>query len=188
MRGLEPPRCHHHRLLRPARLPVPPHPLTRIHYANGLGHCQESISYGDRYDNTKPGAIPTGSPIPGAHGRYSSRFCICLPTCISQPQLVAAIAPIIAIHSSITNNEPVIVEIPMTTGTKAVAPGNISYASSARSTSVPASISGVVAVYKLAALIILVAENPTAAMTSSAALAQSCGWKNHGQQYSQNDH
>ena len=26
MRGLEPPRCHHHRLLRPARLPVPPHP------------------------------------------------------------------------------------------------------------------------------------------------------------------
>ena len=27
MRGLEPPRCHHHRLLRPARLPVPPHPL-----------------------------------------------------------------------------------------------------------------------------------------------------------------
>src|SRR5207249_2955935 len=28
MRGLEPPRCHHHRLLRPARLPVPPHPRT----------------------------------------------------------------------------------------------------------------------------------------------------------------
>src|SRR6185295_9038026 len=26
MRGLEPPRCHHHRLLRPARLSVPPHP------------------------------------------------------------------------------------------------------------------------------------------------------------------
>src|SRR5687768_13173390 len=26
MRGLEPPRCRHHRLLRPARLPVPPHP------------------------------------------------------------------------------------------------------------------------------------------------------------------
>src|SRR5918993_5334769 len=27
MSGIEPPRCHHHRLLRPARLPVPPHPL-----------------------------------------------------------------------------------------------------------------------------------------------------------------
>ena len=43
MRGLEPPRCHHHRLLRPARLPVPPHPLI-----NGLAimrmrfrECQE---------------------------------------------------------------------------------------------------------------------------------------------------
>src|SRR6185503_13615253 len=43
-------------------------------------------------------------------------------TCILQPQLVAAIAPIIAIHSSITNNEPVIVEIPMTTIANAVAP------------------------------------------------------------------
>jgi hypothetical protein len=30
MRGLEPPRCRHHRLLRPARLPVPPHPLKRL--------------------------------------------------------------------------------------------------------------------------------------------------------------
>ena len=34
MRGLEPPRCHHHRLLRPARLPVPPHPRTETHYTN----------------------------------------------------------------------------------------------------------------------------------------------------------
>ena len=34
MRGLEPPRCHHHRLLRPARLPVPPHPR-----GNSLYEC-----------------------------------------------------------------------------------------------------------------------------------------------------
>ena len=41
MRGLEPPRCHHHRLLRPARLPVPPHPQgTDCHYANGFRRCQ----------------------------------------------------------------------------------------------------------------------------------------------------
>jgi hypothetical protein len=41
MRGLEPPRCHHHRLLRPARLPVPPHPQgTGCHYANGFRRCQ----------------------------------------------------------------------------------------------------------------------------------------------------
>src|SRR2546423_2431304 len=32
MRGLEPPRCHHHRLLRPARLPVPPHPREKRIY------------------------------------------------------------------------------------------------------------------------------------------------------------
>jgi hypothetical protein len=41
MRGLEPPRCHHHRLLRPARLPVPPHPQgTGCNYANGFRRCQ----------------------------------------------------------------------------------------------------------------------------------------------------
>ena len=43
MRGLEPPRCHHHRLLRPARLPVPPHPQRHgeSHYANAFRECQE---------------------------------------------------------------------------------------------------------------------------------------------------
>jgi hypothetical protein len=101
---------------------------------------------------------------------------------------VAAIAPVIPIHSSITNYEPIIVEIPMTTSANAAAQEDIPYTSSARSTSVPASISGVVAVYKLAAFIIRVAENSTAAMTSAPALAQSCCWQNHRQQYSQNDH
>jgi hypothetical protein len=104
-------------------------------------------------------------------------------TYISQPRLpVAAIAQIIAIHSSITNNEPVIVGIPMTANAIAVARVNIPHTGSARSTSVPASIPGVVAVYKLAALIVPVAENSTAAITSSPALAQSCRWQNHRQQ------
>jgi len=103
-------------------------------------------------------------------------------TCILQPQLVAAIAPIIAIHSSITNNGPVVVEIPMTANAKAAAQDDIPYTSSARSTSVQAVIPGVVAVYKLAALIFRVAENSAPAMTSSAALAQSCGWQSHRQQ------
>ena len=40
MRGLEPPRCHHHRLLRPARLPVPPHP----HAVNSLCEAAERVS------------------------------------------------------------------------------------------------------------------------------------------------
>src|SRR5687767_5222142 len=47
MRGLEPPRCHHHRLLRPARLPVPPHPHETIpHYANASKECQEWVMTG----------------------------------------------------------------------------------------------------------------------------------------------
>jgi hypothetical protein len=101
---------------------------------------------------------------------------------------VAAIAPVIPIHSSITNYEPIIVEIPMTTSANAAAQDDITYTTSAWSTPVPASIPGVVAIYKLAAFIIRVAENSTAAMTSAAALAQSCCWQNHRQQYSQNDH
>src|SRR6185436_4099095 len=40
MRGLEPPRCHHHRLLRPARLPVPPHPRTESDLTNASVECQ----------------------------------------------------------------------------------------------------------------------------------------------------
>jgi hypothetical protein len=39
MRGLEPPRCHHHRLLRPARLPVPPHPRV-----NGIYEPDRGVS------------------------------------------------------------------------------------------------------------------------------------------------
>jgi hypothetical protein len=108
--------------------------------------------------------------------------------CVSQKQLIAAIAPIISIHSSITNNEPIIVEIPMTASAKAAAENDVPYASSARSASIPASIPGVVAVNKLAALVFRVAENSAAAMTPSPALAQSSCWQNNRQQQRQNDH
>jgi hypothetical protein len=106
----------------------------------------------------------------------------------SQPQLVATIAPVVAIHSSITNDKPIIVGIPMTARTNAAAQDNIPDASPTRSTSIPAAISGIVAVYKLAALIVWVAENSTAAVTPSPALAQRCCWKNHRQQYGKNNH
>ena len=43
MRGLEPPRCHHHRLLRPARLPVPPHPRTESDLTNASVGCQATL-------------------------------------------------------------------------------------------------------------------------------------------------
>jgi hypothetical protein len=143
----------------------------------------------NRCVKTKLGAVPTGSPIPGARGRYSSQFCICLPLPVfRQPQLVAAIAPIIPIHSSVANNESIIVDIPMTTSANAAAPEDIPYTRSARSASVPASIPGVVTVYELAALIVWVAENSTAAVTPSPALAPSCCWKNYRQQDGKNNH
>src|SRR5829696_5406646 len=51
MRGLEPPRCHHHRLLRPARLPVPPHPqnagevIMRMHLEGVKNAYRRVVSY-----------------------------------------------------------------------------------------------------------------------------------------------
>lgn len=42
MRGIEPPRCHHHRLLRPARLPVPPHPQGITKFTEVGEWCQAS--------------------------------------------------------------------------------------------------------------------------------------------------
>src|SRR6266480_1471332 len=50
MRGLEPPRCHHHRLLRPARLPVPPHPRDNGIYEpdRGVSRQPSKDGHGDR--------------------------------------------------------------------------------------------------------------------------------------------
>src|SRR5438034_2791877 len=48
MRGLEPPRCHHHGLLRPARLPVPPHPRDSSNIrtrSRGVNSLPEPNSY-----------------------------------------------------------------------------------------------------------------------------------------------
>ena len=58
MRGLEPPRCHHHRLLRPARLPVPPHPRDSSNIrtrSRGVNSLPEPNSY--------PRSIVTPGPI-----------------------------------------------------------------------------------------------------------------------------
>jgi hypothetical protein len=45
MRGLEPPRCHHHRLLRPARLPVPPHPHGQFIMRTGRKGVKKASSW-----------------------------------------------------------------------------------------------------------------------------------------------
>src|SRR6188474_1453144 len=72
MRGLEPPRCHHHRLLRPARLPVPPHPRTDSDLTNASVECQATTLSIDDVSTVVStnaavasfGIISTASPTP----------------------------------------------------------------------------------------------------------------------------
>jgi hypothetical protein len=118
MRGLEPPRCHHHRLLRPARLPVPPHPQgTGCHYANGFRRCQPGKSCvrerGREWFLTVESVVPVPSP-----------------------------------------NAPV--AIPITIAIAAVTPEDVADrdAVTPRTASIPTTITSVVAVDKLATLLI----------------------------------
>jgi len=164
-------------------------------------HCQESISCRSERVGVERGVWfvtfrqdKTGSGINRVTDSRCARS-LQLPvryvvagTDRSEPELVATITPIVAIHSSIANNESIIVDIPMTTSANAAAPEDIPYTRSARSASVPASIPGVVTVYELAALIVWVAENSTATVTPSPALAQSCCGKNYRQQNGKNNH
>jgi hypothetical protein len=103
--------------------------------------------------------------------------------------LPIAITPISPAHSSITIDEPVVVKIPISSSAKAVAPDTVSDMGSTRSASVPTPVAGVVAVHKLPAFVIRVAEYAAAVIASSAtaALAQRRCWKNYSQQYRQND-
>jgi hypothetical protein len=64
MRGLEPPRCHHHRLLRPARLPVPPHPrAVRIYEPDHGVSRHDSLQLSQCNSDTKvAAAVPVAIP------------------------------------------------------------------------------------------------------------------------------
>src|SRR3989442_12383487 len=75
MRGLEPPRCHHHRLLRPARLPVPPHPRAVRIYEPDQG-----VS---RPPSPKLLSLFTGVRIPTSVGPFLRRK---NPTKVGTPQ------------------------------------------------------------------------------------------------------
>src|ERR1041384_707425 len=70
MRGLEPPRCHHHRLLRPARLPVPPHPRTENRLYED--DPRESRRYSDADSNSFRSGLPPAQSGSSAtlNGRY----------------------------------------------------------------------------------------------------------------------
>ena len=82
MRGLEPPRCHHHRLLRPARLPVPPHPRTDFHSTNAFVGCQATTfsrsGFVDRHD-VRAGceSRPNQFPLAGVARQWSRPYQRC---------------------------------------------------------------------------------------------------------------
>jgi hypothetical protein len=68
--------------------------------------------------------------------------------------------------------------------TRSIAPYGIADAISTWSSTVPAAISGVVAVYKLAAFIVRAAKNPATPIASSAALRRGSCWYDQRQQQS----
>ena len=188
MRGLEPPRCRHHRLLRPARLPVPPHPHAGIHYANAFVECQESSSWSNLKSSVHLRVLCDSAVniCPNVYHHKATK-----DSEIAQrnrdvdadsPVAIAPMGRVSPLPSSITNDEAVIVEIPIATTAKAIAPDHISHAASARSTPVPAAIPGVVTVYELATLVMPVAENSPITIASSPALAQCSCREGHCQQ------
>ena len=134
MRGLEPPRCHHHRLLRPARLPVPPHPRTETHYTNrGLTVSRKAAGFQLRSGRKLvPDLIRTPvSAISPIHVRVSA---ICEMT--SSPIIVGAVGTIAIADAVPKDAVPSIVRI------------------SSRSAIVPPPITRIMTVHKLCALLI----------------------------------
>ena len=127
MRGLEPPRCHHHRLLRPARLPVPPHPHGGSHYANGLGVCQESVMLAD--NSTLIDHASTNSPAAITEEVF--------PRVATSP-----VAQYVIVENSITASR--------------TRSQDITYSVTPWSATVPTSFAGVVAIYELGALLVAV--------------------------------
>jgi hypothetical protein len=88
-----------------------------------------------------------------------------------------------ALTSQIAEHK-IIIDKPAITVADALAQHNIAHPIRARSATVPAAASGVVAVYKLATLIVPPAKYSAPAIASPAALTQRCGRNDHGQKQS----
>jgi len=86
--------------------------------------------------------------------------------------------------SKVAKDKITIIE-PRVTNTDAVAQHNIANAICARSATVPTAISGVVAVHKLATLIVPAAKYSAPPIASPAPLPQRRGRNDHGQEQSQ---
>ena len=135
MRGLEPPRCHHHRLLRPARLPVPPHPRMETHYTNRASMVSRNAvaSIAARRSNNLSLLVSTPvTPISPIHIRVS-------------PISEVASLPIVVCAVTITVADAVATVHKQTISSKVISPGPAT---------VPTTITRVMAVHKLCAFLI----------------------------------
>ena len=137
MRGLEPPRCHHHRLLRPARLPVPPHP----HAVKSLCEWVQTVSR--KQIST---AVPGNALTIIVHASHSS-FAI-------TQEVVSHFA-----ISPVTQDEIIIIEVTIASNARRQ---NVTNSTTAWSATVPTSIAGVMAVSELCAFLVVPGQAPCA--------------------------
>ena len=87
--------------------------------------------------------------------------------------------PAVSIESSITEHHVVVLEITIAADARAQ---DVADAITARTAAVDPAVSGIVAIHKLATLVIWIAPNATSTMASTVALTQ-CGRRNdHGEQ------
>ena len=149
MRGLEPPRCHHHRLLRPARLPVPPHPRTGTHYTNRASTVSRNAARPNCGARIKIVSVLVSPPVSS-----SSPIDIRVSAigCVSSPPIIVRVIGTIAIADAVPKDTvSAIVRV------------------SSRSATVPPPITRVMAVYKLGALLVPI-RSASAAIASTTAL------------------
>ena len=107
MRGLEPPRCLHHRLLRPARLPVPPHPQK---WGTSLCECLSRVSRMQRTEaayKANPRAANQTSVSP-----------MIPPTPVTVVVVAPAVSPIVIVVS-ISPSAPGVTIVPLPTISRA---------------------------------------------------------------------
>ena len=161
MRGLEPPRCHHHRLLRPARLPVPPHPRENSLYESCFASVKNSTRarFGQAHAQRRHNLISTSrSAIASVCAKVSL-----IHQMTPAPIIVCTVAILITDSISAGNED-------------SISP----YAAAAVSrTAIQTSVTRVVTVYKLAAFPTLVIAKAAAPITIAAPLRQRYGWHHH---------
>ena len=144
-----------------------------IHYANAPEECQETsscllpLSHDSNAETEK-------IPING-----SNLIVTTPPSPITEEITIAITEPAVA--------QQIVVEVAIPVPADSVAQHDVADPIPTRSATIPAPISCVVAVYKLAALIVRAAEDPATPMAPPAALPKRCGRDDHRTQEGDHD-